>query len=188
MKCNGMITTCCKAQCHDSALHRLGVISTEDKPDIVNGMKDKFLAEFEKMQSERDEMEININNKACNTLKEAELQLAAGCPEYGLSKSTIIIPALLSYLFILILVGDVDTEVRQWHAHQLKREDVLRQIEMDTIDELSDYWKEHEKNRTQLIENHVSGLSVLFLSKGKRKPDAYNNCVQNETCTHDCRY
>ena len=95
MKCNGILTTCCKAQRHDNALHRLGVISTEDKPDTVNGMKDKFIAEFETMQSERDEMEININNKACNTLKEAELQLAAGCPEYGLSKSTIMTPAIM---------------------------------------------------------------------------------------------
>ena len=65
-----------------------------------------------------------------------------------------------------VLVGDVDTEVRQWHAHQLKREDTLRRIETDTIDELSDFWKQHEKKRTQLIEDHVSGLSVLFLSKG----------------------
>ena len=64
-------------------------------------------------------------------------------------------------------IGDVDTDIRQWHAHQLKREDVLRHTEMDTIDELSEYWKEHEKKRTQLIEDHVSGLSVQFLSKGK---------------------
>lgn len=75
-----------------------------------------------------------------------------------------------------VLVGDVDTEVRQWHAHQLKREDTLRRIETDTIDELSDFWKQHEKKRTQLIENHVSGLSVLFLSKGYK--------CKYKTCTH----
>ena len=151
------------------------MISTEDKPDIINEMKDKFITEFKEMQSERDETEVNINNKARNTLKEAEFQLAANCPEYGLSKSTIMIPAItmaIKHVFILTLAGDVDTEIRQWHAHQLKREDVLRQIEMDTIDELSDYWNKHEKKRTQLIENHVSGLSVLFLSKGKRKLNA----------------
>ena len=62
------------------------MISMEDKPDIYNGMKDKFTAKFEQIQAERIEMEININNKASNTLKEAELQLAANCPEYGLSK------------------------------------------------------------------------------------------------------
>lgn len=67
--------------------YRLGVISTEEKPGIYNGMKEKFIAEFEKIQAERDEMEVNINNKASNSLKEAERELAASCPEYGLSKS-----------------------------------------------------------------------------------------------------
>ena len=61
----------------------------------------------------------------------------------------------------------MDNEIRQWHAHQLKREDALRKIEVDAIEELSVCWKEHEKKRTQLIENHVSELSVAFLSKGK---------------------
>ena len=63
------------------------MISMEDKPDICKGMKDKFMADFEKVQAERNEAEVNINNKARNTLKEAEVQLAANCPEYGLSKS-----------------------------------------------------------------------------------------------------
>ena len=62
------------------------MISMEDKLDIFNGMKDKFLADFEKMQSERDEMEIDITNKARNTLKEAEHQLAESCPQHGFSK------------------------------------------------------------------------------------------------------
>ena len=59
----------------------------EDKLDIFNGMRDKFIADFEKMQSEREEMEIDITNKARNTLKEAEHQLAESCPQYGFSKS-----------------------------------------------------------------------------------------------------
>ena len=67
-------------------MHRLGVIAMEEKPNIFNRMKDKFMAEFEKMQSEREEVEITINNKARNTLKDAELELAANCPQYGLSK------------------------------------------------------------------------------------------------------
>jgi hypothetical protein len=66
---------------------RLGVISTEDKLDIFNGMKDKFIAEFDKIQSERDEMEVNITKKASNTLQEAERHLAENCPQHGLSKS-----------------------------------------------------------------------------------------------------
>ncbi len=63
------------------------MISMEDKLDIFNGMKDKFIAEFEKMQSERDETEANITNKASNTLQEAECHLADNCPQHGLSKS-----------------------------------------------------------------------------------------------------
>lgn len=59
----------------------------EDKLDIFNGMKDKFIADFEKMQSEREEMEVDITNKARNTLKEAEDQLAESCPQHGFSKS-----------------------------------------------------------------------------------------------------
>ena len=74
-------------QWHAIAIHRLGVISMEDRPDILNGMKDKFIAEFETLQSERDKSEVNINNKACNTLKEAELELAENCPQHGLSNS-----------------------------------------------------------------------------------------------------
>ena len=46
-------------------------------------MKDKFIADFEKVQSERDETEVDITNKARNTLKEAEHQLAENCPQYG---------------------------------------------------------------------------------------------------------
>ena len=66
------------------------MISTEDKLDIFNGMKDKFIADFEKMQSDRDETEVEITNKARNTLKEAEYQLAENCPLHGFSKSIIL--------------------------------------------------------------------------------------------------
>ena len=67
-------------------VYRLDVITAEDKHEILEGMKDRFVADFEKMQAERNEAEININNKARNILKDEELQLAANCPEYGLSK------------------------------------------------------------------------------------------------------
>ena len=66
------------------------MISTEDKLNIFNGMKDKFIADFEKMQSDRDEMEVDITNKARNTLKEAEHQLAENCPQHGFSKSILL--------------------------------------------------------------------------------------------------
>lgn len=65
--------------------------------------------------------------------------------------------------------ANAETDIRAWHAHQLKREDALRRIEMDAIEELSKYWEQHGKKQTQLIEDHVSGLSVTFLSQGKHQ-------------------
>lgn len=38
---------------------------------------------------------------------------------------------------------------------------------MDAVEELTDCWEKHNKKRTQLIDSHVSGLSVRFLSSGK---------------------
>lgn len=40
-------------------------------------------------------------------------------------------------------------------------------IEMNAVEELSECWEKHDKKRTQLITDHVSGLSVTFLSQGK---------------------
>ena len=77
------------------------MISTEDKLNIFNGMKDKFIADIEKMQSERDEMEVDITNKARNTLKEAEHQLVENCPQHGFSKSIL----CLAHFFILPVIS-----------------------------------------------------------------------------------
>ena len=62
---------------------------------------------------------------------------------------------------------DAESDIRQWHGHQLQREDALRRIELDAVEELSICWEKHDKKRIQLIEEHVSGLSAFFLSTGR---------------------
>lgn len=64
-------------------MFRLGVISREDMPKICEQMKDNVMAMIEKLQAERARAEENINNKARNALKEAELQLSVNCSEHG---------------------------------------------------------------------------------------------------------
>lgn len=38
---------------------------------------------------------------------------------------------------------------------------------MDAVEELSQCWDKHDKQRTQIVDDHVSGLSVFFLSEGE---------------------
>lgn len=82
MKCNGKTIS-------ENALHfkllviccsRLGVTP---KDDVCKQMRDDFIAAFENLQAMRAQTEADINAKACNALKEAELQLNADCPSYG---------------------------------------------------------------------------------------------------------
>ena len=153
--------------CYQICCSRLGVTS---KDDVYKQMRDDFIAAFENLQATRAQTEANINAKACNALKEAELQLNANCPLYGHGNSSMVYTCTENEKknhTITCFKADAETDVRAWHAHQLKREDALMRIEMDTIEELSECWKKHDKKRTQLITDHVSGLSVTFLSQGK---------------------
>lgn len=66
---------------------RLGVTSTDD---VCKQMRDDFIAAFENLQATRAQTEANINAKARNALKEAELQLNANCPLYGHGNSPMV--------------------------------------------------------------------------------------------------
>ena len=149
-------------------MYRLGLADTHN---IGKRLKDDFATEFEMLQESRAQTEADINARACEALKQSEIKLNANCPEYGLGKYSFISIfhncAEYNKHCLFTLTADAETDIRQWHAHQLEREDALRRIEMNTIEELSVCWDRHNKKRTELIENHVSGLSVLFLSKGK---------------------
>ena len=70
-------------------------------------------------------------------------------------------------------VADARGDIHQWHAHQLQRENALRRIELNAADKLSVCWERHDRKLAQLIEDHVSGLSVLFLSNGRYTSTSY---------------
>ena len=138
-----------------------------DISDACEEMKDKFQSAFESLEETRTENEVSIINNAKSALQEAKVQLNANSPIYGHGKLNLSMQKRSGVQCCFCHTADTESDIRLWHGHQLQREDALRRIELEAIEQLSDCWEKHDKKRAKLIEDHVSGLSVFFLSNGE---------------------